>query len=361
MITIRKFSREARRYRAAMRHYGTHPLSCLGLFLSLYGRERFSPDEIFGLGLLDPALPEGERRQLVSNEKMLHVQLLINGRDASRRVDDKLEFQRVAESAGLPVPAYHATFAANGEQVGAAPTLRDRSDWERFWRNLPDGPLILKPVAGTHGSGVTLIEPDDGHLLVNREQAMTPGELLTMVQGSGYDRWLIQQAISGHADITRLTGSPALQTLRLVTVIRGGDVKVVAARFRINGGSQIFDNFDGGRTGNLIATVDRVSGRIRHVKAGDPSGFGLLTVNHHPRTGAVLSGWKLPLWDEAVAVAKAAALAFVPAVTVGWDIGITDRGVFLIEGNPSWDPLPGEPVLHIYEDLERAARTLSPS
>lgn len=360
MAKLAKILVEARRYRAAIRHYGGGwfgrggLLSSLPLLLQLYVREKFSPDEIFGLGLLDPGLSPDLRRRFVSNEKMLAQQLRVNGLGLTRKVDDKLEFQRIADAHDLPMPRLHAVFDPARGDHGTAAVLADDADWGRFWNDAPAGELIVKPAGGTHGDGVFLVERRDEGLVVDRIRVVTPEALLAEMRGLGYDRWLVQQAIRSHADIARLTGSRALQTLRLVTVAdRDGAARIVAARFRINGGDQIFDNFSGGRTGNLIATLDIGTGRILHVKGGDPSGFGLVTVSRHPRTGLEFADYRLPLWDAAVDVARKAAQAFRPMVTMGWDLGLTDDGVYIIEGNPSWDPLPGEPALHIYEDLAR--------
>lgn len=368
MVTLAKIFREARRYRAAIRHYGGgwfgpgSVTASLPLFLELYGREKFSPDEIFGLGLLDPALDAAARRRFVSNEKMLHLQLRVNGGRLSTLVDDKLEFQRIADAHGVRMPRLLATFDPRGTAVGGAPVLADPAAWSAFWASAPRDEVIVKPAHGTHGDGVFLVQNRGRDLLVNRKHAFEPAVFLREILALGYQCWLIQQAITSHQKIVALTDSRALQTLRLVTILdEDGTARIVAARFRINGGDQIFDNFAAGSTGNLIATLDPESGAIRHVKGGDPSGFGLRSVTHHPRTGRPFASFRLPLWDEAVALARQAAEAFDPIVTMGWDLGLTDDGVYVIEGNPSWDPLPGEPALHIYEDLaRRAARAAAP-
>lgn len=367
MVTLAKILREARRYRAAIRHYGGgwlgrgSVIASLPVFLDLYAREKFSPDEIFGLGLLDPALSGEARRQFVSNEKMLHLQLRVNGGRLSRMVDDKLEFQRIADAEGVRMPRLLATFDPRDKGVGEVPCLTHAAEWVHFWENAPHEQVIVKPAAGTHGDGVFLVQNRGRELVINHARSVTPEAFLGQMLDLGYDRWLVQQAITSHQDIVALTGSRALQTLRLVTILdNDGAARIVAARFRINGGDQIFDNFAAGRTGNLIATLDKDSGAILHVKGGDPSGFGLRTVTRHPRTGRAFADYRLPLWDEAVEMAKKAARAFQPIVTMGWDMGLTDDGVYVIEGNPSWDPLPGEPAIHIYEDLARRV-TLAPA
>jgi hypothetical protein len=49
-------------------------------------------------------------------------------------------------------------------------------------------------------------------------------------------------------------------------------------------------------------------------------------------------GYRLPLWPQVQELALAAAAAFPWARAIGWDIGVTERGVVLIEGNERWSP-----------------------
>jgi hypothetical protein len=57
-----------------------------------------------------------------------------------------------------------------------------------------------------------------------------------------------------------------------------------------------------------------------------------------PGTDRPLVGYRLPLWPQVKELALAAAVAFPWARAIGWDIGVTARGVVLIEGNDCWSP-----------------------
>jgi hypothetical protein len=55
-----------------------------------------------------------------------------------------------------------------------------------------------------------------------------------------------------------------------------------------------------------------------------------------PGTDRSFVGYRLPAWEEARLLALEAAAAFPWARSIGWDIGISDRGPVLIEGNERW-------------------------
>jgi hypothetical protein len=57
------------------------------------------------------------------------------------------------------------------------------------------------------------------------------------------------------------------------------------------------------------------------------------------------------MWDEVKQVARSAAAAFPYAHTVGWDIGMTDRGPVIIEGDVTW----GDFEIQILRGLNQGA------
>jgi hypothetical protein len=60
-------------------------------------------------------------------------------------------------------------------------------------------------------------------------------------------------------------------------------------------------------------------------------------LDRHPDTGAEIVGRALPQWKEIKALAIQAHRAFDDRVIVGWDIGVTEQGPLVVEGNSSPD------------------------
>jgi hypothetical protein len=57
-----------------------------------------------------------------------------------------------------------------------------------------------------------------------------------------------------------------------------------------------------------------------------------------PGTDRPFVGFQLPDWSDTKDLALKAAAAFPWARAIGWDIGLSDRGPILIEGNERWSP-----------------------
>ena len=47
-------------------------------------------------------------------------------------------------------------------------------------------------------------------------------------------------------------------------------------------------------------------------------------------------GFKIPYWDEILVLTEKAALKNISNKSIGWDIAITEKGPFLLEGNHNW-------------------------
>jgi hypothetical protein len=90
---------------------------------------------------------------------------------------------------------------------------------------------------------------------------------------------------------------------------------------------------DNVHAGGIAARVDIPTGRLS--KATD---LGVRPDSqwhaHHPATGATIEGRVLPFWRETLDLARRAhSEAFGDLLMVGWDIGLTDDGPILVEGN----------------------------
>jgi hypothetical protein len=112
--------------------------------------------------------------------------------------------------------------------------------------------------------------------------------------------------------------------------------RCVSDLFRIVVGANFYDN---GLSGNLIANIDPVSGRLTTATGATPNGIGFSVLTNHPKTGAPFADFQLPHWQEARKLAEHAAMLFLPLRTIGWDLALTDDGPLLLEGNAEWDPV----------------------
>lgn len=211
-------------------------------------------------------------------------------------------------------------------------------EFEGFCRE--QGRFVVKPPAGTHGDGVEIMDA----AVVTDFPA-----LLDRLKSEG--RTLCEEALVQHPALDKLWPG-AINTVRLVTIVKDGKAHVVAAYLRVGSGERPVDNFN---NGGMVAPVDKAAGVVL-CRARDKAGR---LYDCHPGTGTKFQGYQLPLWEDVVALVEKAALV-VPSIRyVGWDVATTVRGPALVEGNqyPGHDIycLPGQnpDKIGILPELER--------
>lgn len=356
---VRKLGPEAVRFVDTVMRYRANPLATARRYWTLYRRHRFSPDEIHFLRLLDPALTEADLQRAVSKEELLAVQRRLNPEHLHARTEDKLCFHAFCRQAALPVPEIHALFDREAAGSPTFPILADTQGVARFLDGLAADAVILKPVAGVHGEGVMRLDRTGREWRDSNGQVRCAAELVGMMSGSGYASWLFQEFVPGHPELCALSATTGLQTIRVVTVVdEHNDVRILAARLRLIRGNHAHDNFDYGKTGNVIALLDPESGVICSAVGGVSGRHEMRAVTQHPATGRELIGYRLPDWPRVRQLAVDAANAFRPLRTIGWDVAVTPDAPCLIEGNVTWDTLSGESRMgEIYRYLRSLAET----
>lgn len=221
---------------------------------------------------------------------------------------DKDAFYRRCVAADLPHPEVIAVVAGSGVQL-VAPPGRD--------------PLLVKPARGEGGRGVAFLD--------DALAASDPVDFVTRLRqlyGRRGGKWIVQRRLRSHPALQDLALA-ALSTARLTTILNEvGEPEVVNAVLRLasDPGAQV-DNM---KAGGLLAPIDLVTGRLGLACKGYGGGDHIV----HPVTGASIQGFVLPDWDAAKALAvHAHRTGFADYALIGWDIGLTDRGPMLVEGN----------------------------
>lgn len=137
---------------------------------------------------------------------------------------------------------------------------------------------------------------------------------------------ILEEVLPQHPDMARLHPQ-SVNTLRIVTdLVREDDIRVAYIMVKIGTGGGHCDNSG---QGGVICRVDAESGTICSVATDDY--FHVFET--HPDTGVRFEGYRIPMLNEAVDLAKRAALIVPQLRHVGWDVAITPDGPAIIEGN----------------------------
>lgn len=175
--------------------------------------------------------------------------------------------------------------------------------------------LIVKPVYGTHGSGVEKLDiPADD----KGKQAFF--KMLTEKPKSQVEEVIVQ-----HPDVAAF--SPAsVNTVRLVTIKDDSDiVHFMYAALRMGTGGLI----DGISAGGIFAPVDVETGQVIR----DGIKFNNEVCEAHPVSGKRIKGFQVPNWESVLSAAKTGAERLKGARLIGWDVAVTQEGAVLIEAN----------------------------
>lgn len=115
----------------------------------------------------------------------------------------------------------------------------------------------------------------------------------------------------------------AVNNVRLVTLLKDGEVYVVFKTLRINAGSEeVISCHD------IYMTLDDEGNVLGNVVDDECNIY-----KKHPVTGFKFKGAKIPHMDKALELVKSAAKLIPEMRWIGWDVAITEDGAAIIEGN----------------------------
>lgn len=193
--------------------------------------------------------------------------------------------------------------------------------------------LVVKPQYGSKGRGVRRIDRRGTHWVANDGEIIATVDLPSWLSAQRARGLLVQELLRTEPAL-RLLSPGALPTLRVTTCLdEAGMPEIVDVALRLSlDADRAADNFN---ADNLVCAVDPVSGRLGPALRRTATGFDELAT--HPTTGAPITGYRLASLAAATALALRAHAPLADRFTViGWDIGLTDGGPALVEGN--WNP-----------------------
>ncbi|MCZ6784310.1 MAG: hypothetical protein O7G30_13465 [Proteobacteria bacterium] len=198
--------------------------------------------------------------------------------------------------------------------------------------SLPRRDLFVKPKRGKGGEGTARWDwvGDDLYREPGGE-VVSEAALLEHLKALSRERSiLVQHRLVNHTEIRDLSNG-ALTTARILTCLdERGEPEIVAAVFRMAvGKNRVVDNI---HAGGIASAVDLGTGKLGRATSLDPRRDW---IDVHPETGAAIAGRTLPHWNEALDLVRRAHREFNRLVVVGWDVGITEDGPVLVEGNGS--------------------------
>jgi len=318
-------------------HSGRTRLGLLLDFLRLrFGPGRLAFSEYVGLRLFDRTDYEGvEKAGFVGFRASLKIWFQANYQvNAFGLVNNKVAADLLFAAHGFPTLSTFALFR-DGIGLGGRFLLRTESELRTFLHSHENYPLFGKPISGHQSLGTSSIVRYDSSvdaLITSAGQVIPLDAYISFVKGYGASGYLFQRRMVPHATVREICGN-RLATVRVLTIVAGGQPKIVRACWKIPAGPNAADNF--WRPGNLLAQLDLESGQVLRVLRGE--GTGLEELTYHPDTGAPIKGMAVPHWSEVIRVAVEGSRVVDEMGLIGWDIAPVDSGAVLVELNETPD------------------------
>lgn len=203
---------------------------------------------------------------------------------------------------------------------------------------LKKGRLFLKPVDSAHGHGALVAKRDQEGSWAFNDQVGTLGDLYAFCQSNKtYRNWIVQPVLETHPDLIPPCSPSCLSTVRVVTIRSESIVKVLYAVLKVGSGETQIDNFSLGSTGNGLAAVDIESGKLGCLRLSVSKTWpSIKSYEVDPGSGVRMSDITVPHWQEVKHLLIKAHNTFSDFKSLGWDVAITDNGVYILEANTNY-------------------------
>ena len=245
-----------------------------------------------------------KRRTFMTMNDNLSVVRAMNDRDASQIFVDKCEFNR-----------------RFSEYIGREFLDLRECGFEEFDHFLMGKEVIFaKTVNNFGGKGIAKRELN---------QFQDHRRLYQMIMAG--KQYLVEECIQQDTKMSSLCAS-SVNTIRIVTLVKDGQIHIMYALIRIGDGKRFVDNIS---SDGMYCPVDG-NGVLCKPAFCDATGE---YYEVHPYTGAKLLGFQIPCFHKALEMVKRAALEIKEVRYVGWDVAISESGPVLVEGNtiPGYD------------------------
>lgn len=260
------------------------------------------------------------------------LDLLANSRDFFGLVNDKFLFFLLMNECGIPLPKIYGIYSAENINYGKIKVINDKDELKNYILNQIAFPFFSKPnnFSGGYGAmGVQSIDQSLSKITLINNTKMDIDDYLKAVCSFGRD-YVFQECLQTTPKISGLFGKK-LTTLRVITLINNGNVKVFRVIWKLPLGQNMNDNFSQGKTGNLAGMVNRDTGEVERVVYG--ISLDQKQIQKHPETGEKIVGFLIPFYDDVKNIVIKSAKSIPNLKVLHWDIAITNRGPIMLEAN----------------------------
>lgn len=285
--------------------------------------------DYYYLGLYRPQLSWSDKRNYIGHYLIKRTYAGINSPRLGIITAEKKIFHMLCLGHGLPVMDIVASYSPRPESA-PWPCVSSFDKLRELLQADSSQDLFLKPGAAQKGYGAlslgSRIDTETWENLPLRTPIRIDDVMAHIQSMKAGTEWIVQRRARPHPEMAKVVPD-ICSTVRVITLY--GDVpRILGAIVRFGEGRSPADNYDGG---GIVAMVDLETGVLGPCLYAE-SGLAKYG-ERHPYTGARISGMRLPDWKAVKDLMLTGARAFSGFRCIGWDVGITDAGPVIIEGN----------------------------
>ncbi len=182
--------------------------------------------------------------------------------------------------------------------------------------------LFVKPLSMSYGMGAHILDiTDETDIKALYNKYLSQGV------------WIIEDRIVQSKEM-EVWNDTCINTVRIPCFNTCGKFHVLNPFLRTGRKGAVVDNAG---AGGIFACLDETSGKVITDGIDEANTFYEI----HPDAGLRYKGWKVPKWDELLALAEKILKEALPGhIYVGFDFALTEKGWVLIEGN--WGQFVGQ-------------------
>lgn len=245
--------------------------------------------------------------------------------DRKERADDKRQFHQHLVDKGYEslLPALYGRIVSGDLIESEDENLRDLVQAK--------GRVVVKPVSGSHGEGVSILESDDEGIICRSSGQRVPS-IESLIEAD--EEYLVVEFCEQATYLNEIYPDSS-NTIRLLTIRPAGERPFIAAAAQRIGSDQtgFVDNFF---QGGLTARVDLETGELS--AAGRYLDYEVHWHETHPDTGGQIEGVAIPNFDRIAERILELAAAVDGLQYLGWDVLVTAPDEFVIlEANTTPD------------------------
>jgi hypothetical protein len=269
----------------------------------LSARWRCLPFHYFRYQLYNPAITREQALEYIP-ETVFYYRILNHVNEDVVLLDDK-RLTHLLLSAGRIAKPLLLGWSSNGQDA------IDSSGKDRA--------VVIKPARySSGGAGILRLQLSGGAVL---SQDGRPFDLARYRREWG--DWILEEFVNG-------VGGRPLRTLRVITMAKPTSrpvVRYVVQKLQAEA-SLVTDN---AHSGGLYVGVDEATGQLGRYAYDE----ALQVREHDPLTGIPFADTRIADIPDVIRLAEAAAALLPKTVLIGWDIGLSENGPVVIEGNSS--------------------------